>query len=119
MGLIYKFCLFFTLVLFSGIVMGQDAAPESTYRKEFYGGLNMNTSGGVLAGATFKYSVKSKRKEDLYHSFYLEVVNVRHPKEVRRATTNSSSYIYVKQNYLFSIRLMYGREYLLFKKSDR
>lgn len=118
MGRIYNYYLFFILMSLSCVANAQDAAEESSYKREFYGGLNMNTNGGLLSGATLKYSVRSKKKNDLYHSFYLEIVNVKHPKEVKVSTLqNSSTYILNKENYLFPIRLMYGREYLLFKKA--
>lgn len=86
------------------------------YRREFVYGLNFNTNGGLLGGFTFKHArVISKF---MFHSFSLEMVNVKHPKEQRNQNTSSGgSYIYGKTNYLYVIRPQYGREIVLFQKA--
>ncbi len=112
----YRLILFLIFSIGVLSVQAQDYAEESDYKSEFYGGLNMNTNGGVLSGLTLKASWRYKPRK--YHAIYLEIVNVKNPKEVRVvANANNNTYIYKKTNYLFPVRLLYGREFVLFKKS--
>ncbi|MBW8049927.1 MAG: hypothetical protein FVQ77_06240 [Cytophagales bacterium] len=88
------------------------------YDKEYTYGLNVNTNGGILGGFTFKYAkfIKPAR----YHSLSVEIVSVKHPKELKDlAQATGNTYIPKKQNYFFVIRPQYGREFILFKKNKR
>ena len=86
------------------------------YHSEFIWGINKNTAGGLIGGFVFR---KSQRiKEGLYQSYGLEVMNVKHPQEFQlRRNGATNSFILGKVNYLYAIRLQYGRELILFKKA--
>lgn len=95
----------------------KDSDDEFDYQTEFDYGINFNTNAGLIGGGYLKYSKQGKKK-NVYRCYALEIVKVKHPKEIRyvsRATGNS--YIYNKINYLFVVRPQYGREYILFRKA--
>lgn len=85
------------------------------YNSEFIWGVNKNTAGGWVGGFVFKYS--TKLNDRLFQSYGLELMNVKHPKE-HRYNYNGSYFIYGKLNYLYAVRLQYGRELILFKKDE-
>lgn len=91
---------------------------QDSYESEFIWGINKNTSGGLIGGLVAR---KSRRiGEDLYESFGLELMNVKHPNEVEvRRQGTGNAFILGKSNYLYAIRLQYGRELVLFKKAPR
>lgn len=111
-----KFYCFVLLFLISLPSFSQDT-EDYEYTREFIWGVNKNTNGGLIGGIIFKYS--QALNPTLFQSFGLELVNVKHPKEVRRPTFNGNSYIFGKENYLYSVRLQYGREKILFKKAPQ
>lgn len=105
-------CLIFSVVTLSA----QDF--EEDYGKEFTWGINKNTNSGVIAGLTFKLG--RYLKEDVYSSYGLEIVNVRHPNEFKRPAPSSGTlYIWGKENFLYSIRLQYGRETIRYRKAPQ
>jgi hypothetical protein len=86
------------------------------YSEEYLLGANLNSNAGLIGGGFFRYSkqISSKR----LHGFSLEIVNVKHPKEVRQSNQVSGNlYILGKRNYLFSIRPSYCQEFLFFSKA--
>lgn len=91
---------------------------QDSYEREFIWGINKNTSGGLIGGLTFR---KSRRiGEKLYESVGLELMNVKHPKELQiRQAGTGNTFILGKSNYLYAIRLQYGRELVLFKKAPQ
>lgn len=105
-------CLF--LAAFS--LKAQDRESYS-YSREFIWGVSKNTNSGLIAGMALKFS-RSLRK-DHFQTFGLEIVNVKHPKEARYHSFSGNTFIWGKQNYLFSIRPQYGREWILFKKAPQ
>lgn len=90
------------------------------YGQEFLFGITKATNGGLFSGGFFRYSFK--KSDRIFQTFGLEVANVRHPQE-RRAPTpaffSSSSFYEGKEKYLISTRLMYGYDFLLFKKAEQ
>jgi len=104
------------MILSYGNVMAQD--PEDyEYTDEFVWGINKNTRGGLIGGFIFKKSIRLS--ENQFQTFGLELMNVKHPKETRISNPlNGNSFIWGKQNYLYSVRLQYGREVILFKKAS-
>jgi hypothetical protein len=64
-----------------------------------------------------KFSKLAGEDKPFYHTFRLEAVNIKHPKEVK--TRTQVSFFWGKQNYLYILRPMYGREYVLFKKAPK
>ena len=93
------------------------AQEDFNYSKEYAGGININTNAGLIGGIMGKYA--RKIKENQYHYFGLEIVNVKHPKEGKVTNSNTNNaYISYKQNYLFCIRPQYGREFVLFNRAE-
>lgn len=105
--------MFFLLPLMS---LAQTQPEESyTYTKEFLYGFNKNSAGGRLGGIVFK---KSKLlREGQFETYGLEIMNVKSDLEVRTNSGAGSSFIFGKSNYLYAIRLQYGRDYILFSKA--
>ncbi len=104
------------VILSYGNVMAQDS-EDYEYTDEFVWGINKNTRGGLIGGFIFKKSIRLS--ENQFHTFGLELMNVKHPKETRISNPlNGNSFIWGKQNYLYSVRLQYGREVILFKKAS-
>jgi len=98
--------------------LGGEVKEDYLYWKEFVYGINFNTNGGLIGGAMFKHA--RVINERMYHSFSLEIVNVKHPKEERHAARiTGNQFIPGKQNYLFMVRPQYGREFVLFKKAEK
>ena len=88
------------------------------YQSEFIWGINKNTSGGLIGGFVFKKA--RKRSERVLETYGLELMNVKHPQGVRRNSVISGNYfIFGKANYLYAVRLQYGRDFVLFKKAPQ
>lgn len=88
------------------------------YQSEFTWGFNKNTSGGLIGGMVFKKARKLANPKVL-ETFGLELMNVKHPQEYRRPSQEGNSFIYGKANYLYAVRLQYGRDLVLFKKAPQ
>lgn len=113
---VQKFSILLALCL-PLISVGQDSDTED-YQSEFIWGINKNTAGGLIGGFVFR---KSRRIGDrLYQSYGLEVMNVKHPQEFHlRRNGATNSFILGKTNYLYALRLQYGREMILFRKAPQ
>lgn len=102
-------------------VTGQIAPPKRLVIEnpnELNAGINLNTHASLLGGFTFKYNKKTTL--DKGHSFTLELVNIKHPKELRITnigSRNNSSFIVGKYNHLLAMRTLYGQQYLFFEKA--
>jgi hypothetical protein len=109
--------LAFLLILACPALFGQ-TQDSYEYQSEFTWGINKNTSGGLIGGLVFK---KARKLNDrVLETYGLELMNVKHPQEVRRnSPTTGNFFIYGKANYLYAIRLQYGRDLLLFKKAPQ
>lgn len=91
---------------------------EDDFTTEITWGVNKNTNGGLIGGVVFKLA--RRQRDNLFVTYGLELVNVKHDKEQRYVSpTSGTSFIWGKQNYLYSIRGLYGREQLLFKKAPQ
>ncbi|MES2389160.1 MAG: hypothetical protein V4543_14250 [Bacteroidota bacterium] len=90
-----------------------EEVPE--YHTEYDYGINWNTNGGLIGGGMFKYV--QRRTENTYRHFGVEIVNVKHYKELTYPGSQNSPFIANKLNYLFVVRPQYGREFLLFRKA--
>lgn len=103
------------LVAYSWAVCAQ-TQDSYEYQSEFVWGINKNTSGGLIGGFIFKTA--RKRTDRVLETYGQEVVNIKHPQELR---TNSyytgNFFIFGKNNYLYSFRFQYGRDLILFKKA--
>lgn len=98
----------------TGLAQVQDGYD---YETEFTWGVNKNTSGGLIGGFIFKKSFKMS--ERMLQSFGLEIMNVRHSQEVRFSSVYGNYFTFGKKNYLYSIRMQYGRDFILFKKAPQ
>ncbi len=108
--------LFSLIVLFlAGPFAARAQEEESDYLREFNYGLNFNTYAGLIGGGSLKYAIQ--KPNGWYDRFFLEVVNIKHHKEARERG-NISSWITYKTNYLFAVRPSYGKERVLFRKSN-
>jgi hypothetical protein len=111
----------FTLTLLCLFITGATMAQQNdsyAYSREFIWGISKNTNSGLIAGAAIKFSRIIEK--DHFQTFGLEIVNVKHPKELRRVSrTSGNTFILGKTNYLFSIRPQYGREWVVFKKAPQ
>lgn len=90
---------------------------EYEYNSEWIWGVNKNTNGGFIGGLVLRYG--RSIGNDFYETFGLELSNVKHPTESRYPTQSGASFTYGKSNYLYAVRLRYGREKLLFRKADQ
>lgn len=86
------------------------------YQSEFVWGINKNTSGGLIGGFIFKTA--RKRNDRMLETFGLEIVNIKHPQELRiNSYYTGNFFIFGKSNYLYAFRFQYGRDLILFKKA--
>jgi hypothetical protein len=110
--------IFTVLVLLVGFAtVGYGQTQDSyDYQSEFVWGINKNTSGGLIGGFVFKKS--RKLEERMLETFGLEIMNVKHPQEIR-LNTYGNYFTYGKSNYLYSFRFQYGRDLILFKKAPQ
>ncbi|MBL7840945.1 MAG: hypothetical protein JNJ75_12430 [Cyclobacteriaceae bacterium] len=102
--------------MFAGTLVAQ-VQDGYEYESEFTWGLNKNTSGGLIGGFVFKKSFKMTDR--MLQTFGLEIMNVRHPQEVRFNSAYGNFFTFGKQNYLYTFRLQYGRDFILFKKAPQ
>ena len=103
--------LLITLTIASNVKAQFD---EVVYDSEFTYGITTNTN-VLLAGLSFKYS--KYLSEKVNHQFGFEIMNLKHPKEERYTNIFGNTFIFNKQSYVFPLRLNYGREYILFRKT--
>ena len=107
-------------IVSSVFVVGANAQTQDSYeyQTEFTWGINKNTYGGLIGGFVFKKA--HKLNDRLLETFGLEIMNVKHPQEVRQNSQSTGNFfIYGKSNYLYAIRLQYGRDLILFKKAPQ
>ncbi|CAN5486005.1 hypothetical protein BH10BAC4_BH10BAC4_10090 [soil metagenome] len=87
------------------------------YNSEFTWAINKNSSGGLIGGFIFK---KARKLNDrVLETFGLEIMNVKHSQEVRRASQPGNYFIWGKSNYLYAFRFQYGRDVILFTKAPQ
>lgn len=106
--------LFLIVPTIAGFAQVQDVYEYDT---EFTWGVNKNTSGGLIGGFAFKKSFKVNDRT--LQTFGLEIMNVRHPQEVRYNSQYGNFFTFGKENYLYALRFQYGRDYILFKKAPQ
>ncbi|MFK7953983.1 MAG: hypothetical protein AB8B73_14140 [Ekhidna sp.] len=90
---------------------------EYEYNSEWIWGINKNSNGGFIGGFVLRYA--RSMGNDFYETFGVELSNVKHPSESRFVGSQGQGFNYGKTNYLYAIRLQYGREKLLFRKADQ
>lgn len=116
-GTIRIFALSLVLAIFVSDLNAQ-TQDSYEYQSEFTWGINKNTYGGLIGGFVFKKARKLKDTKWL-ETYGLELVNVKHPQEVRKPSGSGNFYIHGKSNYLYALRLQYGRDRILFRKAPQ
>jgi hypothetical protein len=112
-----KFFLVFIgfTTLSSAVAQTQDSYE---YQSEFTWGINKNSFGGLIGGFVFKKA--HKLNDRTLETFGLEIMNVKHPQEVRQNSQSTGNFfIYGKSNYLYALRFQYGRDYIVFRKAPQ
>ncbi|TAE22373.1 MAG: hypothetical protein EAZ91_23770 [Cytophagales bacterium] len=96
-------------------------ADEDNYSSVTTMGVTTNTNSGLLGGFVFRQSKRlggTFLGRPQFRYLAVEVVNVKHPKEVQQSLGFSGSrFVSGKENYLFVVRPQYGREISLFQRS--
>jgi hypothetical protein len=108
------------LVILFGVSINAFAQTQDSYNydSEFTWGVNKNSASGLIGGFTFKKA--KKRSDRILETYGLEIVNVKHPQEVRHNSRSTGNFfIYGKTNYLYALRLQYGRDLIFFKKAPQ
>ncbi len=107
------------LFLFIGLSSWAQTQDSYDYDSEFNWGINKNSAGGLIGGFTLKKARKLANRNRL-ETFGLEIMNVKNTQEVRTASALTGNYfIYGKTNYLYAVRLQYGRDFIFFKKAPQ
>lgn len=96
-------------------MFAQDQNDDYTIENTW--GINKNTRSGLLGGVVFKHGARNSSGS--LTTFALELINVKHPAELKWVSASGNSFILGKENYLFAIRGQYGRDFLLFKKAPQ
>lgn len=110
--------LSYLLILLPILSMAQlFEGDEFEYNSEWIWGINKNTNGGLIGGLMLRYS--RSVGNDFYETYGLELSNVKHPSEARYVGRSGAGFTFGKANYLYAIRLQYGREKLLFRKANQ
>lgn len=119
MNLTHLHKTFLTLLLLISCVGAINAQTQDSYdyNSEFTWGINKNSFGGLIGGFTFKKARRLSPK--IFETYGLELMNVKNPHEVRVQAQGGSYFIYGKTNYLYAIRLQYGRDRILFTKGPQ
>lgn len=98
-----------------------DVVEDDNYTTITTFGITTNTNSGIVGGFAFRQSKQltgSLFGMPQYRYLSVELVNVKHPKELRSSINNiGSGYLDGKENYLFVLRPSYGREVKLFQRS--
>lgn len=106
------------LLLIAGISVQAQTQDSYEYNSEFTWGVNKNSAGGFIGGLVFKKA--RKLNENMLETYGLEIMNVKHPQEVRHSSIYTGNFfIYGKSNYLYALRFQYGRDLILFSKAPQ
>ncbi|GAB4029478.1 hypothetical protein [Spirosoma gilvum] len=110
-------------VLISGqVVNAQNTdSDDENYHTITTFGITTNTNSGIIGGFSYRRSKLLSSKlmgMSQYRYLSIEIVNVKHPKEIQSSINSvGSRYIVGKENYLFVLRPQYGREVKLFQRT--
>lgn len=113
--------LFLFISFFSSSLLAQSVF-EDDFTKELTFGIGINTNGGLPASISFKYG-KITDNARINTTYGIELVGVRHPQEyrfnVQSLNGGNRSFVRGKANYLYSLRLQYGKDIILFRKAPQ
>ena len=109
-----------TLIILSNCIFayGQDAPedmPKIFYKNEKTLGVQLNTNGWGLG---YRYGDRINYFEK--RNYEIDFSIIKHPKEIKSSSTfiSSESYVFGKLNYVFDLRLGYGKQNEMFSKRD-
>lgn len=108
---------FYLILLLAPLISSAQLDEDYEYDREFIWGPNKNTNGGTIGSLVFKWS--RTMGNDVFRTFGFELSNVKHNKEVRVTSQTGQTFIIGKSNYLYALRLQYGRDKLLFRKDTQ
>jgi hypothetical protein len=112
------FCVFFLGFLAVSTTAAAQTQDSYDYQSEFTWGINKNTYGGLIGGFVFKKA--HKLNDRVLETFGLEIMNVKHPQEVRQHSQSTGNFfIFGKSNYLYALRFQYGRDVIIFRKAPQ
>jgi len=114
--------LIFIVSLFLAKLSSAQSVFEDDFTKEYTFGVNINTNGGFPSGINFKFG-KITDNARINTTYAVELVGIRHPQEYRFSVSslnnNAQSFVRGKANYLYSLRLQYGKDVILFRKAPQ
>ena len=108
---------FIFILLISIFSFPKPTKAQEKYHTEFLYGVTKATNSAMIGGAYARYG--TRLKDNLFQTFGVEIVNIKDPLETRTTSfISGKSYIHSKVNYLYSLRLQYGRALILFNKAQ-
>src|SRR6478735_1467502 len=111
-----RLLLITTFILSTLTCLAQQEEGAIDYKSENAFGVNFNTNGGLIGGLFYRHA--HHRKGGNFSTIYVEIVNVKNPKEMRLPSAITGSvYVYGKTNVLLAFRGLYGRNIQLFGKA--
>lgn len=85
------------------------------YGSEFIWAVQAASNSGIISGVSLRYG--RKLTDNQLQNFSFELTHIKHPQEQRYHNSLGNSFIWGKSNYLVNLRMMYGREVILFNKA--
>jgi len=110
------FILFFSASAQAQLETSADFKRQ-VYDREYTGGIIFHSKGYGLNGRYFKYLDGYNK-----HGLEIDLVKLRHPKEVRtpnQFSNSSRGYVYGRINTFYAMRTGYAREKILYDKTDK
>jgi len=109
------FCIYTFLFIGSVHVSLAQIKSSYEYSKQNIFGITKATNSGLIGGFMYKHSWE--KKEDSFYGASIEIVNIKHPQEQRYYSESGNTFIWGKQNFLYSLRLSFVGERTFFKKA--
>ncbi|PKQ70619.1 hypothetical protein [Raineya orbicola] len=109
------------LFLLLSVHLQAQSILEDELTKEFTFGININTNANFPGGISFKYG-KVTDNARVNTTYTIEFVGIRHPQEYRFSVSSVSggqAFVRGKQNYLYNLRLQFGKDLVLFRKAPQ
>ncbi len=110
-----KAIVIIAILFISTPVWAQNTNDDYTIENTW--GITKNTASGLIGGAVFKKSFRNTSGS--FTTYGLELVNFKHPAQLKWVTGTGNSFTMGKVNHLFAIRGQYGRDYVLFQKAPQ
>lgn len=106
-----------TAIVLLGLFCSENVQAQDSPDRIVLCGLNFNTRGGLLAGASVRVSQRATERR--FHTFLVDWVGIKDPKEVRTTgSVTKEAFVPGKTNHFFCLRGQYGQEYLFFEPRE-